>query len=105
MGAKWTVLAWNHSGFSKINLCCPGESKYHQHKPWGLVKSETGTHFSTSEETAYPRDLAHAIAKVFAEILVHHGWQPPQDQLQDSEVTLKSMRAVAIQNATSGERA
>lgn len=59
------------------------------------MKSDTGTHFSTSEETAYPRELAHAIAKVFAEILVSHGWCPPQDQLHDSEVTLKSMRAVA----------
>jgi len=92
---KWTVLAWNHSGFSIINRCCPGEGDHHKHKPWGLVKSEVGTHFSTSEEAAYPRGLAHAIAKVFAEILASHGWNPPQEELHGTEVTLKSMRAAA----------
>ena len=92
---KWTVLAWNHPAFSSINRCCPGEGKHHHHKPWGLVKSETGTHFSTSEETAYPRGLAHTIAKVFAEIMTSFGWSPPPEQLTGTEVTLQSMRAAA----------
>ena len=92
---KWTVLAWNHPAFSSINRCCPGEGKHHHHKPWGLVRSETGTHFSTSEETAYPRGLAHAIAKVFAEIMTSYGWSPPSEQLIGTEVTLQSMRAAA----------
>lgn len=92
---KWTVLAWNHPAFSSINRCCPGEGTHHHHKPWGLVYSETGTHFSTSEETAYPRGLAHAIAKVFAEIMTSHGWSPPSEQLHGTEVTLQSMRAAA----------
>ena len=93
---KWTVLAWNHPAFSVICRCCPGESDNHQHKPWGLVHSASGTHFSTSEETAYPLGLTQAIARVFASILVSHGWSPPQEQLGEGhEVSLKSMRAVA----------
>ena len=93
---KWTVLAWNHSAFAIINKCCPGESECHRHKPWGLVHSESGTHFSTSEETAYPLGLTHAIARVFATILVSHGWVPPMEQLEQiNESSLKSMRAVA----------
>ena len=95
---KWAVLAWNHSAFAIVNRCCPGEGKHHHHKPWGLVRSEGGTHFSTSitsEETAYPPGLAHATAKVFAEILTSHGWSPPFEQLHSTDVTLQSMRAAA----------
>ena len=94
---KWTVLAWNHQRFSHINLCCLGESPSHIHKPWGIVQSTQGTHFSTSEEAAYPRGLARAIAKAFADILVSHGWSPPHEcfQLQSHDINLKTMRAVA----------
>ena len=93
---KWTVLSWNHPAFASICRCCPGISEHHQHKPWGLVHSASGTHFSTSEETAYPLGLTHAIARVFASILISHGWTPPQDQMNEvPEVSLKSMRAVA----------
>ena len=92
---KWTVLAWNHPAFASINKCCPGEGQFHHHKPWGLVQTEGGSHFSTSEETAYPKGLAYTIAKVFADILAAHGWSPPSEQLQETEVTLQSLRAVA----------
>ena len=92
---KWTVLAWNHPAFATINLCCPGESQHHNHKPWGLVHSDNGNHFSTSEETAYPRGLAHTIAKVFAAVLCQHGWSPPSEQWTGKEVNLQSMRAAA----------
>ena len=94
---KWTVLAWNHKRFNQINLCCPGESPSHAHKPWGIVYSELGTHFSTSEEAAYPRDLARAIAKAFADILLEHGWSPPHEffQVKTDEISLKTMRAIA----------
>ena len=96
MRAKWTVLAWNHQAFSSICRTCPGESPQHQHKPWGLVHTSEGHHFSTSEETAYPKPLAHAIALVFAKILIQHGWEPPQEQLHDvAEPNLKVMRAIA----------
>ena len=96
MRAKWTVLAWNHDAFSNICRTCPGESPQHQHKPWGLVHTSEGHHFSTSEETAYPKPLAHAIALTFAQILIHHGWVPPQEQLHDLvEPNLKVMRAIA----------
>ena len=94
---KWTVLAWNHKRFNQINLCCLGESPEHIHKPWGIVHSELGTHFSTSEEAAYPRNLARAIAKAFADILVEHGWSPPHEffQSQTEDTSLKTMRAIA----------
>ena len=94
---KWTVLAWNHKRFNQINLCCLGESPEHIHKPWGIVHSELGTYFSTSEEAAYPRNLARAIAKAFADILVEHGWSPPHEffQSQTEDTSLKTMRAIA----------
>ena len=89
------LLAWNHPAFSSISLC-PGESDVHKHKPWGLVHSESGIHFSTSEETAYPKGLANTIARVFASILSAHGWKPPLEQMQEQQdVSLRSMRAVA----------
>ena len=59
------------------------------------MQSDSGTHFSTSEGTAYPRGLAHAIARVFAEVMIEHGWSPPSEQLHVTEVTLQSMRAAA----------
>ena len=93
---KWTVLAWNHSDFASICKTCPGESPHHSHKPWGLVTSAEGTRFSTSEETAYPKPLASAIARVFASILTKHGWTPPAEFLDEAaESSLKFMRAVA----------
>ena len=62
----------------------------------GLVYNNGASHFSTSEETAYPKQLTQAIAAVFAKILMSHGWSPPNDQLQDdSEASLKKMRAFA----------
>ena len=93
---KWTVLASNHKCFHSISLGCPGESAWHSHKPWGLVRTEEGFHFSASEETAYPRGLARSIARVFADILMQHGWIPPLEQFQVcSEANLRTMRAVA----------
>ena len=94
--AKWTVLASNHPAFQKITLSCPGVSQNHVHKPWGLVRTEQGTHFSTSEETAYLHPLAYAIARVFADILFHHGWSPPEEYFQPAaDSSLQTMRAVA----------
>jgi hypothetical protein len=93
---KWTVLAWNHPAFKHICLSCPGESDLHLHKPWGLVHTDVGTHFSTSEETAYPKGLARAIARVFAENLISHGWKPPQEYFQHTEeASLQVMRTVS----------
>ena len=93
---KWTVLAWNHSAFASISRTCPGESPYHRHKPWGVVQSTEGRHFSTSEETAYPKPLAMAIARVFAMILIQHGWDPPNESFEAATGSdLKVLRAVA----------
>ena len=93
---KWTVLASNHRAFHSINLSCPGVSAYHGHKPWGLVHTQQGTHFSTSEETAYPRALARIIARSFAVVLQEHGWKPPDLFFQPTaDAPLQVMRAVA----------
>ena len=91
---KWTVLAWNHEAFSSLNKTCPGISNLHEHKPWGLVHSSEGTHFSTSDETAYPKPLAMSIASTFARVLIAHGWSPPAEEFPlDFEPNLKTMRA------------
>ena len=93
---KWTVLAWNHVAFSALNKTCPGTSNLHEHKPWGLVHSCEGTHFSTSEETAYPKPLAMAIASTFAKVMIAHGWSPPAEEFPaEFELNLKTMRALA----------
>lgn len=93
---KWTELAWNHPAFAELCKTCPGESTHHVHQPWGLVRTDEGVHFSTSEETAYPRPLAMAIARIFALICTQHGWSPPLVQLEPNlEPTSKFMRAVA----------
>ena len=47
---KWTA-AVNRKEFKTINMTCPGVSKDHRHKPWGLVAPDK---FATAEETAYP---------------------------------------------------
>eukprot|EP00435_Cladocopium_sp_Y103_P068562 s777_g31.t1 len=100
---KWTVLAFNHRAFSAISQCCPGESPSHIHKPWGVVHSAEGTHFSTSEQTAYPRMLAFSIAKVFADILVAHGWGPPPEFFDPTlPANLTTMRAVAATQPKAG---
>ena len=93
---KWTVLAWNHPVFAKLCMTCPGESEEHVHQPWGLVQTSEDLHFSTSEETAYPKPLALGIARCFAAVCIQQGWSPPLEQLeQDLEPSSKFMRAVA----------
>ena len=93
---KWTVLAWSHPVFAKLCMTCPGESADHVHQPWGLVQTSEGRHFSTSEEAAYPKPLALAIARCFAEVCIQNGWSPPLEQLEhDLEPNSKFMRAVA----------
>ena len=90
---KFTTLAHNCREFAAINKLCPGESPFHVHKPWGIVHTAAGTHFSTSEETAYPLGLAAAIARAFAAALIAKGWVPPPDSLT---VNLESMNLQEI---------
>ena len=90
---KFTTLAHNRAEFSAINKLCPGESPFHQHKPWGIVHTSAGTHFSTSEETAYPVGLAAAIARAFVQVLLNRGWAPPPDALS---VNLEAMNLQEI---------
>ena len=92
---KWTVLAHNRPHFCKICKTCPGIGKNHAHLPWGVIQDRTSSHFATSEETAYPLQLAGAIATAFAKSLMDEGWNPPVDSLDLdwNSVTFSKIRA------------
>ncbi|CAK9112174.1 Uncharacterized protein SCF082_LOCUS52020 [Durusdinium trenchii] len=49
-----------------------GESTMHKHKPRGLVFDKCGHHFATSEETAYPLQLAYQIENDLKESMPEH---------------------------------
>ena len=88
---KWTVLAHNCKTFERINKCCPGLSLKHKHDAWGL----TAQGFATSQETAYPLQLAYEIAHAFASEAVHRGWKPPSGVLTPPDrVKYAYLRAV-----------
>ena len=90
---KKTVLAHNNEHFDSINKTCPGVSATHVHKPWGIV-SQTRK-FATSEETAYPMQLAYTIAYAFAQVAVDRGWKPPQQALTPpNEVSYHFLRSL-----------
>ena len=59
---KWTALAHTHNRFSRINKCCPGVCDSHVHEEWGFKWNNHHKVFATSEETAYPMQLAAEIA-------------------------------------------
>ena len=81
---KRTMLAHNHKVFNQLSKICPGESKKHRHLP-------------TSEETAYPIQLARDVAQCFVQALSEAGMKLPPNQLQDmtssSEAVLQAVRA------------
>ena len=91
---KKTMLAHNHEVFSKISKMCQGESKSHRHLPWGV---NANNKFATSEETAYPFQLARDIAAAFVQALLKAGMIPPPatfDQMHSqSEHVLQAIRA------------
>ena len=91
---KKTMLAHNHKAFNQLSKLCPGESKKHRHLPWGVTPAG---HFATSEETAYPIQLARDVAQCFTQALVEAGMKLPPSQLQDmtssSEAVLQAVRA------------
>ena len=79
---KWTVLAHNTLSLSSLSKTCPGLSRTHKHKPWGVVTGPDQTRtFSTAEEAAYPMQLAYAIAFGITQELISLGWQPPPWEL------------------------
>ena len=91
---KKTMLAHNHKAFNQLSKLCPGESKKHRHLPWGITPAG---HFATSEETAYPIQLARDVAQCFTQAFVKAGMKLPPSQLQDmtssSEAVLQAVRA------------
>ena len=91
---KKTMLAHNHKAFNQLSKLCPGETKKHRHLPWGITPSG---HFATSEETAYPIQLARDVAQCFIQALAEAGMKLPPNQLQDmtssSEAVLQAVRA------------
>ena len=96
---KWTVLAHYTTALLQLCKCCPGESKHHKHKPWGVVTDAAGhKKFSTAEETAYPMPLAYAIAFYLAHELMARGWQPPDIEFTSPDVvSYQHLRAVVGQ--------
>ena len=85
---KWTVLAHNTKSLFSLCKICPGISKTHTHKPWGMVRSHDQPDkqkFSTSEETAYPPLLAYTIAFCIAQELLRLGWNPPAIEYTEPE--------------------
>ena len=88
------MLAHNHKAFNQLSKLCPGETKKHRHLPWGTTPSG---HFATSEETAYPIQLARDVAQCFKQALAEAGMKLPPNQLQDmtssSEAVLQAVRA------------
>ena len=91
---KKTMLAHNHKAFNQLSKLCPGESKKHRHLPWGITPSG---HFATSEETAYPVQLARDVAQCFTQALAEAGMKLPPSQLHDmtssSQAVLQAVRA------------
>ena len=71
---KWTALAHTHEIFSRINKCCPGECSSHKHEPWGFTFKNNTRVFATSEEAAYPMELASEIALAFRGALQASNW-------------------------------
>ena len=93
MRPKNTVLAHNNKHFDSIDKACPGVSATHVHKPWGIVQKTKK--FATSEETAYPMQLAYAIAYAFAQAAIDRGWQLPQQSLTPpNEVSYQFLRSL-----------
>ena len=88
------MLAHNHVAFNQLSKLCPGESKKHRHLPWGITPAG---HFATSEETAYPIQLARDVAQCFIQALAGAGMKLPPSQLQDmtssSEAVFQAVRA------------
>ena len=92
---KWTVLAHNTKTILQLNRACPGVSKDHVHKPWGVVKGPDGQKFSTAEETAYPLPLAYHIAYYLAQELILKGWRPPSDAFSPpDEISYQYLRSI-----------
>lgn len=93
---KWTVLAHNTNTLTDVCKVCPGISKSHKHKPWGVsVGPDDSRKFSTAEETAYPMLLAYTMAYAIAQHLMLKGWQPPPAQLTPPDnVSYQYLRAV-----------
>lgn len=93
---KWTVLAHNTSTMTAVCKVCPGVSKTHRHKPWGIsIGVDNTKKFSTAEETAYPPLLAYTMAYAIAQQLVQKGWQPPPSELESPDnVSYHYLRAI-----------
>ena len=71
---KWTALAHTHHRFSRINKCCPGVCDTHIDEKWGFKWKGNQMIFATSEETAYPMELAAEIALAYKDVLQEKHW-------------------------------
>ena len=91
---------------ASLEVWCEGETKHHQHLPWG-VRWEQGWRFATADECEYPSELCDAIAKRAAE---HCYVRPPENlhkikqRQRRNENTLKQRTAVGRQTATKKQK-
>ena len=76
--------------FEAFNILCDNN---HAHKPWKPVQTESGLHFPTSEEAAYPFLLCERVAHVVKEVAIEMGFTPleslPQQAQQRTSAALQ----------------
>ena len=89
---KW----WsNKANFAAFNILCNGA---HQHKPWKPVQTESGLHFPTAEEAAYPLLLCEHVAHVIKEAAEAFGITPTESLLEQSQ----QQTSAALQHVNMG---
>ena len=89
---KW----WSSkANFEAFNILCNGA---HQHKPWKPVQTESGLHFPTSEEAAYPLLLCERVAHVIKEAAEALGIKQTESLLEQSQ----QQTSAALQHVNMG---
>ena len=89
---KW----WSSkANFAAFNILCNGA---HQHKPWKPVQTESGLHFPTSEEAAYPPLLCERVAHVIKEAAEALGIKQTESLLEQSQ----QQTSAALQHVNMG---
>ena len=100
---KQTAIAHNCAAFASLARFCPGPERAKQHLPWGRDPAAPNG-FATSQETAYPSQLAAGIALAFIKGMVSRGWDGARVALsidQDKLATAAERAIAGIQSKAS----
>ena len=92
---KKTAFAVSRPGFESLQKFCPGPECQKQHLPWGQ-SGQGSTGFATSEETAYPPQMAMQIALCFAHILHTSGHPLKPSSFDSSDARYAALTARAV---------